>query len=108
LSAIERLAKDPRPAFVIVLRLAPDGREVAGYLIHLIGQFWKRILRRLRRARRRTPRYQQSHDQPQPPGAGRRFELSPEGLRAVIDEACGSPVTGYVAEKQRQLDERGL
>ena len=30
LSAIERIAKDPRPAFVIVFRLTPDGWPAAG------------------------------------------------------------------------------
>lgn len=108
LSAIERLAKDPRPAFVVVFRLAPDGREVAGYLIHFIGPVLGRVLRRLRHAEatRRVDIHKAaiSLDYKR---LGVRFDLTAVGLRAVIEQACGSEMASYVAEKQRQLDELG-
>ena len=36
LSAVERLAKDPRPALIVAFRLRSDGQPLAGYVIHLI------------------------------------------------------------------------
>jgi len=107
LSAIERLAKDPRPAFVIVLRLAPDGREVAGYLIHLLGPILERILRRLRQAEADRLDISKATISLNYQNLGRRFELTPDGLKAVIDEACRPQVNSYVLEKQRQLDGLG-
>jgi hypothetical protein len=108
LSAIERVAKDPRPAFVVIFRLTPDGREVAGYLIHLIGPVLERVLRRLRHAEATgrvdihkatiSLEYQR---------LGVRFDLTAVGLRAAIELACGSDMASYVSEKQRQLDELG-
>ena len=38
---------------------------------------------------------------------GVRFDLTAVGLRAVIEQACGSDMASYVSEKQRQLDELG-
>lgn len=108
LSAIERVAKDPRPAFVVVFRLAPDGREIAGYLIHLIGPVLERVLRRLRHAEatRRLDIHKAiiSLDYQR---LGVRFDLTAAGLRAAIEQACGSDFAGYIGEKQRQLDELG-
>lgn len=100
LSAIERVAKDPRPAFVVVFRLAPDGREIAGYLIHLIGPVLERVLRRLRHteATRRVDIHKAiiSLDYQR---LGVRFDLTADGLRAAIEQACGSDIAGYIGEK---------
>jgi hypothetical protein len=108
LSAIERVAKDPRPAFVIVFRLTPEGREVAGYLIHLIGPVLERVLRRLRHAQatRRIDIHRAtiSLDYRE---VGARFDLTVEGLRAAIEQAAGPDAQGYIAEKQRQLETLG-
>jgi hypothetical protein len=52
LSAIERLAKDVRPALIVVFRLRSDGEGVGGYVIHLLGDQLARVLRRLRAHRR--------------------------------------------------------
>ena len=50
LSSAERLAKDVRPAFIVVFRLSPDGQGVVGYLVHLLGPALARVLKRLRTA----------------------------------------------------------
>ena len=48
LSAIERLAKDARPALIVVFLLHPNGDAVAGYVIHLLGEELARVLKKLR------------------------------------------------------------
>src|SRR5258706_3063393 len=50
LSAIDRLAKDPHPAVIVVFRVKSDGEVQSGYLVHLIGDELARVLRRLRMA----------------------------------------------------------
>ncbi|QEH81582.1 hypothetical protein EIK56_27240 [Sphingomonas sp. C8-2] len=109
LSAIERLAKDVNPAFLIVFRLRPDGEPLRGYLIHLLGAHLARILRRLRGAQARQAldinhatisfNYRDS---------GVRFDLTPGGLASAIRDACGENPSAYVGEKQRQLATLGF
>jgi hypothetical protein len=50
LSAVERLAKDPRPALIVAFRLRSDGQPLAGYVIHLIDDGLAHVLHRLRAA----------------------------------------------------------
>lgn len=50
LSAAEHLAKDPKPALVVVLLMAKDGALQGGYLIHLLGENLAKVLKRLRQA----------------------------------------------------------
>lgn len=108
LSAVERLAKDPRPAFIAMLRLTQAGEPRSGYLIHLLGPALARVLHRLR-----TAHAQRRFDLNKltltfdPAKFGDRFEPSPEGLAEALRRACGEDRTAYAVEKQRQLEELG-
>lgn len=108
LSAVERLAKAPRPAVIVAFRLRPDGQPLVGYVIHLIGDELARVLRRLRAAEANRAfeinRATISFDYLK---AGTRFELSPDGLKAALQAAVGDDPAGYIQEKQRQLGELG-
>lgn len=108
LSAVERLAKDPRPALIVAFRLRADGQPLVGYVIHLIGGELARVLRRLRAAEAKRAfdinRATISFDYLK---AGTRFELSPHGLKAALQAAVGDDPAGYIQEKQRQLGELG-
>lgn len=108
LSAVERLAKDPRPALIVVLRLRPDGQPLVGYVIHLIGDELARVLRRLRAAEANRAfdinRATISFDYLK---AGTRLELTPDGLKAALQAAIGDDPLSYMQEKQRQLGELG-
>lgn len=108
LSAIDRLAKDPRPALIVVFRLRSDGELQSGYLVHLIGDELARVLRRLRMAEARQE-YDINHTEISYnyERVGRRFEPTAQGLRAALSEACGNDTAGYTIEKQRQLAELG-
>lgn len=108
LSAVERLAKDPRPALIVAFRLRADGQALVGYVIHLIGDELARVLRRLRVAEANRAfdinRTTISFDYLK---AGTRFELSPDGLNGALRAAVGEDPAGYIQEKQRQLGELG-
>ena len=82
LSAIDRLAKDPRPALIVVFRLRADGDLQSAYLVHLIGNELARVLRRLRLAEARKAHdinhTDISYDYEK---VGVRFEPTPAGLR---------------------------
>ncbi|MFL6605751.1 MAG: hypothetical protein ACJ8R9_31115 [Steroidobacteraceae bacterium] len=108
LSAIERPAKDARPALIVVFLLRPDGEGVAGYLIHLSGEQLARVLKRLRDAQARKAldinRAVISFDYRK---VGKRFALTPDGLREALAAACGSDPARYILQKQRQLEELG-
>jgi hypothetical protein len=108
LSAIDRLAKDPRPALIVVFRLRTDGEIQSAYLVHLIGNELARILRRLRLAEARKAHginhTDISNDYEK---VGVRFEPSPTGLLAALSAACGQNPGAYTIEKQRQLAELG-
>ncbi len=108
LSAIDRLAKDPRPALIVVFRLRADGELQSGYLVHLIGSELARVLRRLRAAEARKAHdinhTDISYDYEK---VGVRFEPTPTGLLAALSTACGEDPAAYTIEKQRQLVELG-
>lgn len=108
LSAVERLAKDPRPAFIVVLRLAPSGEARTGHLIHLLGPALGRVLHRLRTAHAQgrfdLNKLTLTFD---PAKFGTRFAPSPEGLAQALRHACGEDRAAYGVEKQRQLEELG-
>jgi hypothetical protein len=108
LSAIDRLAKDPHPAVVVVFRMRTDGETQSGYLVHLVGDELARVLRRLRVAEARGLRdinhADISYDYEK---TGKRFEATPEGLFEVLTSVCPQNPTTYTIEKQRQLAELG-
>lgn len=108
LSAIERLAKDPRPAVIVVFRLRAGGELQSAYLVHLIGSELARVLRRLRVAEARKAHdinhTDISYDYEK---VGVRFEPTPAGLLTALSAACGDNPALYTFEKQRQLDELG-
>ena len=108
LSAIDRLATDPRPALIVVFRLRADGDLQSAYLVHLIGNELARVLRRLRLAEARKAHdinhTDISYDYEK---VGVRFEPTPAGLLAALSAACGQNPGAYAIEKQRQLTELG-
>ncbi|RVM16483.1 hypothetical protein [Sinorhizobium meliloti] len=108
LSAIDRLAKDPRAALIVVFRLRADGELQSAYLVHLIGNELARVLRRLRLAEARKAHdinhTDISYDYEK---VGVRFEPTPTGLLAALSASCGQNPGAYTIEKQRQLAELG-
>ncbi|HEV7342237.1 hypothetical protein ATE68_09780 [Sphingopyxis sp. H038] len=108
LSAADLLAKSPLPAVIIVFRMRPDGTPIRGYVVHLLGAPLEKLLRRLRHEQfignRDINRQSISFDYRK---LGHPFEVTPQGLRAAIERACGPDPAAYSAEKLGQLAELG-
>ncbi len=107
LSSMERLAKDKGPAALVVFRMRPDGTELMGYVVHLLGKDLAKVLHRLRMAER-DGRTDVNHlwisfDYRK----GRRFKIDADGLRDALGELCPVNVDEYVAEKRHQLETIG-
>ena len=108
LSAAEHLAKDPKPALVVVLLMAKDGALQGGYLIQLLGENLAKVLKRLRQAQA-DDKVDVNHQEItfDYRSRGVRFAATAEGLRSALANACGPDLGAYVVEKQRQLQELG-
>ncbi|HEY6923187.1 MAG TPA: hypothetical protein VI653_06960 [Steroidobacteraceae bacterium] len=108
LSALERLAKNVRPALIVVFVSRPNGDVLTGYAIHLLDAPLAQILKRLRRAhadgRLDINRARLSFDYRRD---GTPFEVTPVGLRRALAQACGPDAVQYVRQKQAQLEELG-
>ncbi|SDA35730.1 hypothetical protein [Sphingomonas sp. NFR15] len=108
LSAIDRLAKDPRPALIIVFRMRKDGTLIGGTLVHLIGDELAYVLRRLREAQARgrldINHVEVSYDYER---AGVHFGPAAADLRIALETACGEDSAAYVQGKQWQLETLG-
>lgn len=107
LSSAEFIAKDSRPTFIYVLRVADDLSFVDARIAHLEGDLLALILKQLRKAR---------VDRAEPNGVEIRvpldkwFETLPadgQSLRAAIERFVGPSLEAYGGEKQRQLRELG-
>jgi hypothetical protein len=108
LSAIERLAKCPTPAFIVVFLCGDSGDVIAGHLIHLIDANLERVLERLRQAHVNkgwdinrvtiTFNFRQ---------CGKRFDIAPGSFKEAVSTACGSDALQYVRDKQNQLENLG-
>lgn len=108
LSAIERLAKDVRPALIVVFLSRPNGDLLTGYAIHLLDAPLAHVLKHLRMAQaggqldihRATLTFDYRR-------AGTQFKVTADGLREVLSAACGTDAALYVRRKQAQLEELG-
>ena len=108
LSSAEHLAKDPKPAFIIVPLMTPGGDVRSAYLIHFADAALGKVLRRLRQAEadgktdinHATVSFDYRRQ-------GVRFAWTPAGLRKALTSAVGGPLSEYVVAKQAQLKTLG-
>lgn len=113
LSAIERLAKDPGPAFIFVMTAEPgeDGGDptlVGCRLIHMQGETLARVLKRLREAHA-DPKSAPLNDQTITFGETSGVAVRPQGkaLRALLTTESGSDFEAYVTAKSHALKSLG-
>ena len=108
LSAAARLAQDPRPAILVVLRTKANGDPICFYLIHLIGDQLARILKRLR-VEHSKGLFDVNHRSLSFDFAsiGERVAIDAHDLREALARVCGDDPARYIRDKQDQLERLG-
>jgi hypothetical protein len=109
LSSAERLAKEPKPAFVYVLMINDALETVDSYLIHLRGKNLERILKRLRKAQASSElKINDAEITYDPKTAGVRLPPNGKALRDQLELDCGPDPQAYVASKAKELENLGF
>lgn len=108
LSVAERLAGDNRPTFICILRVDEDDEIVDMHLVHLLGDNLSRILKRLRQEFAQGTEELNKTEVTFGIAAGRKVELTPDGLKAALTELIGEDMNAYGAEKVRQRETAGF
>lgn len=107
LSVAERLAGDNRPVFICILRVDEDDEIVDMHLVHLLGDNLSRVLKRLRSEFALGTEALNKPEITFGIAAGRKVELTPDGLKAALTELIGEDMDAYGAEKLRQRETVG-
>jgi hypothetical protein len=103
-SSAERLARDPKPTFICVLRLNAWGEFADMHLIHhVLGA----VLRRLREETARGSKNLNRKEITFAISAGRNVEIAPTALRAALEEDIGEDMHLYSRRKEQQLKDLG-
>jgi hypothetical protein len=109
LSSAERLAKEPKPAFIYIFKVNNKLDFVEAYLVHVLDETLGAILKRLRKEQVKSP-----------PAINKKFitfrvsvigqKLLPTGdaLRSAIFEHSRPDVQSYIARKADQLKSLGF
>ncbi|MGU3449707.1 hypothetical protein [Methylobacterium sp. 391_Methyba4] len=109
LSSLERLAKDPGPAFICVLKYDDDVRCVECYIIHIIDEMLEYVLTELRQHellgggalnRKEVDLY--------PSQIARCIEPTHNNIIEAIAASVDEDVTRYVQRKAEQLQNSGF
>jgi hypothetical protein len=105
----ERLAKDPKPSFVCVLKVDAHNNFSDAFLIPLLDDHLARVLKRLRMEE--VGKGKDSLNKKWisfTPKASERIAKTGAGLREAIKAHCGSNIHKYIQEKRRQLEQLGF
>jgi hypothetical protein len=92
LSAAERLAKEPKPAFVYVFKVDKNLEFVSAHLVHMLDENLAIVLKRLRREQfigTKPSRINRKYISFQASKNGQKIAPTGEALRRAISEACG-------------------
>ncbi|TCQ14635.1 hypothetical protein [Rhizobium sp. PP-CC-3G-465] len=109
LSVAERLAGDNRPTFICILRVEEGSDEVLDmHLVHLLDGNLSRILKRLRQEFAEGTKALNKPEISFGIAAGRKVELTPDGLKTALRELIGKDMNAYGAEKLRQRETAGF
>jgi hypothetical protein len=109
LSSAERLAKEPKPSFIYVLKVNAVLEFTGAYLIHVLDGALATILERLRKE---VPAPNKGPNKKTISLSARKYgtPLAPTGdlLRISLQAVCGKSMSAYIANKAQQLDTLGF
>ncbi len=109
LSSAERLAKEPKPAFVFVLLINDNLEAIDTYLIHLRGDNLERILKRLRKAQANGElKINDAEITYNQKASGIRLPPNGKALRNQLSQECGPDLQKYIVSKAQELENLGF
>ncbi|MBW0004723.1 MAG: hypothetical protein JO216_14675 [Hyphomicrobiales bacterium] len=110
LSSAERLAKELKPAFVLVFKINKQKEFIEAYLIHVLDKYLYKILERLRleHSQKTGTSINKKLISFTAGQVGTRIELNGESLRDAVIQACGPDQHLYAKRKKEQLEELGF
>ncbi|WP_342709777.1 hypothetical protein AAFG13_35830 [Bradyrhizobium sp. B124] len=111
LSAAERLAKEPKPAFVYVFKVNEKLEFVSAHLVHVLDANLAAILKRLRKEQAEGTKSHQINKKYisfKASTSGRKIKPTGAALRQAIFDFCGSDLDAYIDRKRKQTQELGF
>jgi hypothetical protein len=110
LSSAERIAKELKPTFVYVLKVNNNLEFTGAFIIHILGEPLKVILKRLRveEAKKKKSKLNSIFMTMKVSVLGEPIEPTGAALRAALERICGSDPHQYVDVKKSQLKELGF
>lgn len=110
LNMAERLAKELKPSFLYVMKVADDLTVSEAYLIHMIGDRLGSVLKRLRKESVDGTPIEDLNKKfiHFTPKAVERIEPNGLALRKALEAACGENVHDYVQRKRHELQTLGF
>jgi hypothetical protein len=110
LNMAERLAKEPKPSFILIFKVDATSKSFTGAsLIHVAGNRLGAILKRLREIRKNDPACElHSKFITFTPTAKEAIELSGSALKAALSKHIGSSLPASIAQKQADLKKIGF
>lgn len=108
LSSIERLVKDPRPSFVVILRFSRALKLVDLNVVHVRSNFSASVLKRLRNAHKNS---QSANDIHFSFGISKwSVPIHPSGnaFRELVESVTGDGLPGYGQSKTNELNALGF
>lgn len=111
LSAAERLAKEPKPAFVCVFKVNTKLDFVSAHLVHILDDNLATILKRLRTEQKKGTnphRINKKYISFKVSTSGRKIDPTGEALRLTISDFCGPDLDAYIDRKRKQLQDLGF
>ena len=109
LSSIEHLAKDPKPAFIYIVKFDEALEPTEVFLLHLLDDNLATILKRLRREHKRGSSVKDRTISFDAHKCGERIAPTGAALRHALLQQIGSStgLPAYIVKKAKQLDELG-
>jgi hypothetical protein len=113
LSVAERLARDPKPTFIVVVRLPAESKHgsIPGYsdisLIHVYDDVLAAILKRLRQAHVAGNAELHKQSISFRLESANFVEINPQAIRARVEQCVGKSMIEYANLKHKQIMELG-
>ncbi|MGO8866862.1 MAG: hypothetical protein ACLQME_10215, partial [Alphaproteobacteria bacterium] len=109
LSSAEWLAKEPKPAFIYVLKVNDQLEAVEAYLIHMLDNNLATVLKRLRKEQaKHKDKVNNVMIAFSASRAGQRLEPTGEAFRDAISKLCDKGIAPYFEEKAKQVKNLGF